>query len=67
MLLRISGIEVHPAVPVLVAFVVSFFTSMEGVSGAFLLLPFQMSVLGYAPVLKKARRAREQRARRCAR
>ena len=40
-------IEVSPAVPVLVAFVVSFFTSMGGVSGAFLLLPFQMSVLGY--------------------
>jgi uncharacterized membrane protein YfcA len=46
-LFPISGIEVSPAVPVLVAFVVSFFTSMGGVSGAFLLLPFQMSVLGY--------------------
>lgn len=43
----ISGIEVHPAVPLLVAFAVSFFTSMGGVSGAFLLLPFQVSVLGY--------------------
>ncbi len=31
----------------MVAFVVSFFTSMGGVSGAFLLLPFQMSFLGY--------------------
>ncbi len=29
------------------AFVISFFTSMGGVSGAFLLLPFQMSALGY--------------------
>jgi hypothetical protein len=33
--------------PPLVAFVVSFFTSMGGLSGAFLLLPFQVSVLGY--------------------
>lgn len=42
-----SGIEVNPVVPPLVAFVISFFTSMGGVSGAFLLLPFQMSVLGF--------------------
>ena len=34
-------------IPPLVAFVISFFTSMGGVSGAFLLLPFQMSFLGY--------------------
>ena len=43
----VAGIEVNPIVPPLVAFVVSFFTSMGGVSGAFLLLPFQMSFLGY--------------------
>lgn len=43
----ISGVEVSPFVPVLVAFGVSFFCSMGGISGAFLLLPFQMSVLGY--------------------
>jgi uncharacterized membrane protein YfcA len=43
----IAGIEVDPWVPPLVAFGVAFFTSMGGVSGAFLLLPFQMSVLGY--------------------
>lgn len=42
-----AGIEVHPLLPPLVAFVISFFTSMGGVSGAFLLLPFQVSVLGY--------------------
>ena len=47
MLFPISGIEVNPLVPFVVAFFVSFFTSMGGVSGAFLLLPFQMSVLGY--------------------
>lgn len=43
----IAGIEVAPWIPPLVAFVISFFTSMGGVSGAFLLLPFQMSFLGY--------------------
>ncbi len=43
----VSGVDVFPLVPVIVAFVVSFFTSMGGVSGAFLLLPFQMSVLGF--------------------
>lgn len=42
-----SGIEVAPWIPPCVAFVVSFFTSMGGISGAFLLLPFQMSFLGY--------------------
>ena len=42
-----AGIEVAPWIPPCVAFVVSFFTSMGGVSGAFLLLPFQMSFLGY--------------------
>jgi uncharacterized membrane protein YfcA len=47
MLFPIAGIEVAPRVPPLVAFVISFFTSMGGVSGAFLLLPFQMSFLGY--------------------
>jgi len=43
----VSGIEISPFVPFLVAFVISFFTSMGGVSGAFLLLPFQVSVLGF--------------------
>ncbi len=42
-----AGIEVDLWIPPLVAFVISFFTSMGGVSGAFLLLPFQMSFLGY--------------------
>ncbi len=41
-----AGISISPWLPPLVAFVISFFTSMGGVSGAFLLLPFQMSVLG---------------------
>lgn len=43
----VAGIDVQPWVPPLVAFCVSFFTSMGGISGAFLLLPFQMTVLGY--------------------
>lgn len=42
-----AGIEVAVWVPPLVAFAISFFTSMGGVSGAFLLLPFQISILGY--------------------
>ena len=47
MVFPISGVEVSPFIPPLVALGLSFFTSMGGVSGAFLLLPFQMSVLGF--------------------
>jgi uncharacterized protein len=47
MVFETAGIEVALWIPPLVALVISFFTSMGGVSGAFLLLPFQMSVLGY--------------------
>lgn len=43
----VAGIDVAPWIPPVAAFVISFFTSMGGVSGAFLLMPFQMSVLGY--------------------
>ena len=43
----VSGVEVNPLVPLLVAFVVSAVTASAGVSGAFLLLPFQVSVLGF--------------------
>ncbi len=42
-----SGVETYLFVPPMVAFAVSFFTSMGGVSGAFVLLPFQVSVLGH--------------------
>lgn len=42
-----SGVETFILIPPLVAFAISFFTSMGGISGAFLLLPFQMSVLGF--------------------
>ena len=47
MFFPVSGIECHPLVPVLAAIGISFVTSMGGLSGAFLLLPFQMSFLGY--------------------
>ena len=43
----ISGVKTWVFLPPLVAFVVSFFTSMGGVSGAFMLLPYQMSVMNY--------------------
>lgn len=43
----VSGVEVNPLLPLLAAFVVSAITTPAGVSGAFLLLPFQVSVLGF--------------------
>jgi hypothetical protein len=43
----VAGVEVSVWIPPAVAFAISLFTSMAGVSGAFLLLPFQMSVLGF--------------------
>lgn len=43
----VSGVCTWLFLPPLVAFLVSILTSMGGVSGAFLLLPFQMSVLHF--------------------
>ena len=43
----VSGVKTWIFVPPLVAFIVSTLTSMGGVSGAFLLLPFQVSVLHF--------------------
>ena len=43
----VSGVEVSLIVPPLVAFAVSCLSALGGLSGAFLLLPFQMSVLGF--------------------
>lgn len=43
----VSGVKTNILLPPLVAMVISFFTSMGGISGAFLLLPFQMSFLNY--------------------
>ncbi|MFA5802230.1 MAG: sulfite exporter TauE/SafE family protein [Thermoleophilia bacterium] len=42
-----SGVETNILIPPLVAFLISSFTSMSGVSGAFLILPFQMSYLNF--------------------
>jgi uncharacterized membrane protein YfcA len=46
-LFPVSGVKTWIFMPPLVALIVSAFTSMAGVSGAFILLPFQMSVLGF--------------------
>jgi len=43
----VSGVKTWVFLPPLVAFLVSFFTSMGGISGAFLLLPFQVSFLHF--------------------
>lgn len=43
----ISGVHTYIWLPLLAGFCVSYFTSMVGISGAFLLLPFQMTVLGF--------------------
>lgn len=47
MLFPVSGVKTYIFIPPLVALIVSFLTSMGGVSGAFLLLPFQVSVLNF--------------------
>lgn len=43
----VSGVEANPPMLLLVAFVVSALCAPAGVSGAFLLLPFQVSILGF--------------------
>jgi uncharacterized protein len=43
----VAGIDVSPLVPVAVAFCLTTLMSMGGLSGAFVLLPFQVSVLGF--------------------
>ncbi len=47
MLFEVSGITVSPLIPFFVAFFISLLVSAAGVSGAFLLLPFQVSILGF--------------------
>ncbi|MDH3996015.1 MAG: sulfite exporter TauE/SafE family protein, partial [Desulfobulbaceae bacterium] len=37
----VSGVETSIFIPPLIAFVISFFSSMAGITGAFLILPFQ--------------------------
>ncbi len=46
-LFPISGVETSILLPPAVALVIAAFSSLGGVSGAFLLLPFQMSFLNY--------------------
>lgn len=43
----VFNVKVSPIVPVIVAFSVACITTSAGVSGAFLLLPFQISILGF--------------------
>jgi uncharacterized membrane protein YfcA len=44
----VSGVTTYWWLPIVVALVISCCTSMGGVSGAFLLLPFQVSILGFS-------------------
>lgn len=44
---HISGVKTYIFLPPLVMFFISSIVSTGGVSGAFILLPFQMSILGY--------------------
>jgi uncharacterized membrane protein YfcA len=43
----VSGVETNPLFPLLAALAISLLTTPAGVSGAFLLLPFQVSILGF--------------------
>jgi len=43
-----AGVEIYLWYPPLVAFLIAILTSTGGISGAFLILPFQISVLGFA-------------------
>lgn len=44
----VSGVDCPPLLPPAVALLISSLTAAGGISGAVLLLPFQLSVLGYA-------------------
>ncbi|MCL5022321.1 MAG: sulfite exporter TauE/SafE family protein [Nitrospirae bacterium] len=46
-LFPISGVKTYIFIPPLVAFLCTFLTGMGGITGALLLLPFQLSVLNY--------------------
>lgn len=47
MVFPVSGVNTFIFLPPLVALLLAYFGAMAGVTGAFLLLPFQMSMLGY--------------------
>jgi uncharacterized membrane protein YfcA len=44
---KLEDVEIAFWIPPIIAFLISFFTSMGGLSGAFLLLPFNVSILGF--------------------
>ena len=44
----VAEVEIFPLIPVAAAFGIASLTSMGGVSGAFLLMPFQVSLLGFS-------------------
>ena len=44
----VSGVDTYWWLPIVVSFCISTLTATGGVSGAFILLPFQISVLGFA-------------------
>jgi len=50
LLFPVSGVETYFFLPPLIMFVISFFTSISGMSGAFLLLPVNMSFFGFTSV-----------------
>jgi uncharacterized membrane protein YfcA len=43
----VSGVETHLLLPPLTAFAIGLLSATGGLSGAFILLPFQMSILGF--------------------
>lgn len=43
----ISGVETYWWLPLLVAFLVAYASSLGGLSGAYMILPFQISILGF--------------------
>ncbi|MCX7880319.1 MAG: sulfite exporter TauE/SafE family protein [Ignavibacteria bacterium] len=47
MFFEVANIAINPFLPPLVAFLISIFTSTAGISGAFVLLPFQLSILNF--------------------
>jgi uncharacterized membrane protein YfcA len=49
-LFPVSGVETYFFLPPILMFVISFFTSISGLSGAFLLLPLNMSLLGFTSI-----------------
>lgn len=44
----VSGVTINVLIPPLIAFVIAFLSSIGGLSGAFLILPVMVSVLGFA-------------------